>query len=306
MRGSLFVTVVCGLIVNALDAPAQTAFNYDPSGNVVTLSNVAAIVPPAFLFTPRFASAESNGVLSVCAPITGVGPFNYQWFFNGVAVPCGTNDAFLLTGTQPADLGSYQLIAANDAGAVTSAVINVYFYGDYNKLMDVCEPGAVWEAGFVKNAQYLNISSVADVESRQVNVAFCVAKPAFESRTGNSGPAYDGERISGFFVPATDGDHVFFTCSDDQSDLFLSTDSNPAHKRLIAQEQGWSNPWQWTTANAGSVTQKRSDRFIPNGGTTAPYAGGIHLVGGQWYYLEFDQYNGGGGDNVEVTVKKLG
>jgi len=73
MRGSLFVTVVCGLIVNALDAPAQTAFNYDPSGNVVTLSNVAAIVPPAFLFTPRFASAESNGVLSVCAPITGVG-----------------------------------------------------------------------------------------------------------------------------------------------------------------------------------------------------------------------------------------
>src|SRR5439155_1355797 len=48
-------------------------------------------------------------------------------------------------------------------------------------------------------------------------------------------------RFSGFFIPPTTGDYVFFVCSDDDSDLFLSTDDKPANKRMIAQETNWSD-----------------------------------------------------------------
>src|SRR5437762_1755909 len=73
-------------------------------------------------------------------------------------------------------------------------------------------------------------------------------------------------RVSGFFIPATTGDYVFFVCSDDDSDLFLSTDDQPANKRLIAQETGWSNALQWTaSAGASNLDQKRSDKFKPTG-----------------------------------------
>src|ERR1043165_7672301 len=47
-------------------------------------------------------------------------------------------------------------------------------------------------------------------------------------------------RIFGYFIPPTTGDYVFFIASDDDSDLFLSTDADPANKKLIAQEAGWS------------------------------------------------------------------
>src|SRR5262245_48426558 len=52
----------------------------------------------------------------------------------------------------------------------------------------------------------------------------------------SSNPALDnwGQRISGVFVPATTGDYVFFCTSDDDGDLFLSTDASPTNKRIIA------------------------------------------------------------------------
>src|SRR5438552_9814931 len=76
-------------------------------------------------------------------------------------------------------------------------------------------------------------------------------------------------RVSGFFIPATTGNYVFFVCSDDDSDLFLSTDDTVANKRLIAQETGWSNNLEWTISGGGSnLAQKRSDQFKPAGATT--------------------------------------
>src|SRR6185369_14868580 len=91
-------------------------------------------------------------------------------------------------------------------------------------------------------------------------------------------------RFSGFFVPATTGDYVFFIAADDDSDLFLSTDDTPANKRMIAQEAGWSGSRNYNTIGGTStVENKRSDSFSPDG-TTTPFAAGIHLVAGTHYY----------------------
>lgn len=114
-------------------------------------------------------------------------------------------------------------------------------------------------------------------------------------------------RISGFFVPPSSGNYVFFITSDDDSDLFLSTDENPANKRLIAQETGWSGSLQWlTSAGGSSLTQRRSDQFAPTGTTNRPFASGITLTAGQHYYIEAVHHEGGGGDHVAVTFKKVG
>jgi hypothetical protein len=106
------------------------------------------------------------------------------------------------------------------------------------------------------------------------------------------------QRVSGFFIPAQSGDYVFFVASDDDSDLFLSTDENPANKRLIAQETQWSNQRLWSntgdgTTTAGDPTTKRSDNQF----------GTLSLVANKKYYIEGVHHEGGGGDNFAATFK---
>jgi hypothetical protein len=123
--------------------------------------------------------------------------------------------------------------------------------------------------------------------------------PAFETPSGQ-GDNY-AERVSGYFVPPITTNYVFFLCSDDDSDLFLSTDGSTANKYLIAQETAWSNSREWTTSAGGSVlTAKRSDEFT---GTAWPGGNTIHLLAGVRYYLEGDHHQGGGGDDFAVTYK---
>ena len=63
-------------------------------------------------------------------------------------------------------------------------------------------------------------------------------------------------RVFGFFVPPSNGNYVFFVSGDDQVNLYLSTDADPANKKLIAQEGGWSNQYQWTTPGSGDAATK--------------------------------------------------
>ena len=114
-------------------------------------------------------------------------------------------------------------------------------------------------------------------------------------------------RVSGLFIPAVSGNYVFFVCSDDDSDLFLSTDESPSHKRLIAQETVWSDDMSWSGAVGApsDVNQKRSDKWSPDGGVTMPYSTGIPLVALNRYYIEGVQHEGGGGDNFSATFKLL-
>ncbi|HWH68105.1 MAG TPA: hypothetical protein VNT26_01860, partial [Candidatus Sulfotelmatobacter sp.] len=92
-------------------------------------------------------------------------------------------------------------------------------------------------------------------------------------------------------------------------DLFISTDSDPAKKRLVAQEDNWNASRNWVSIAGGSsssVSQKRSDQWSPDGWLTFPYSEGIPLTGGQRYYIEGVQHQGTGGDNFAATFKLAG
>jgi hypothetical protein len=115
---------------------------------------------------------------------------------------------------------------------------------------------------------------------------------------GNEAGSNYGNQLIGWFIPDKTGNYIFFTCSDDPSDLYLSTDDNPANKKLIAQETNWSNAREWVIARAGSADSKRSDLFA---GSEWPTPNVITLQAGRRYYMESLHTEGGGGDNVGAT-----
>ena len=110
-------------------------------------------------------------------------------------------------------------------------------------------------------------------------------------------------RVSGFFVPPTTGDYVFFLSSDDGSYLYLSTDDKPANKKLIANEGGWSNQYQWTTPGSGDASTKRSDQFS---GSEWPGGATISLKAGTKYFMEIIEDEGTGGDGSDATYVMVG
>jgi hypothetical protein len=61
----------------------------------------------------------------------------------------------------------------------------------------------------------------------------------------NIGDNY-GHRLSGYLCPPYTGNYTFWISSDDDAELWLSTDANPANKRRIAYVNGWTNYREWT------------------------------------------------------------
>jgi hypothetical protein len=123
--------------------------------------------------------------------------------------------------------------------------------------------------------------------------------PDYSSEVGQFGAPWNvrdnySSRVFAWFIPPSTGDYVFFVSSDDASRLFLSTDESPANKRLIAQESGWSNQYQWMSVGGGSsAEEKRTDTFY----------GTITLEAGRQYYMELLQDEGNGGDGSDATFK---
>ncbi|MFI5382012.1 MAG: Ig-like domain-containing protein, partial [Tepidisphaerales bacterium] len=90
-----------------------------------------------------------------------------------------------------------------------------------------------------------------------------------------------GTRMRGYVTPPTTGNYLFWIASDDNSELWLSTNDSPANKVKIAYVAAWTGSREWTKeANQQSAA--------------------ISLVAGQRYYIEALQKEGGGGDNLAV------
>jgi len=87
-----------------------------------------------------------------------------------------------------------------------------------------------------------------------------------------------GGRIHGWlYVPAT-GDYTFWLASDDEGEIWLSTDDDPSNVVRIAHEPSW--------AAYNSFNQKSKPVF---------------LVGGNKYYISALWKEGEGGDNCQVA-----
>ena len=107
-----------------------------------------------------------------------------------------------------------------------------------------------------------------------------------EWRTSFEGPTdwrdNYGTYVRGYLYPPGTGNYTFWIASDDQSQLWLSTDENPAHIVQIASVTGWTPPRDFdnTGGGLGGPQQKSSP---------------IRLTAGKRYYIEALQAEGIGG-----------
>jgi hypothetical protein len=169
--------------------------------------------------------------------------------------------------------GYYTLTARatdDDGDTTTSSAVNIQVIGG---------PGAIlreWWTGIPGEA-------VVDL-TKSVNYP---DKPSGrELITTLEGPTnwanYYGTRIRGYLYPPADGNYTFWIASDDKSELWLSTDDNPANTAKIAYVPGWTESREWN--------KDPNQQSLP-----------ISLTAGQKYYVEVLQKEGSGGDNVAVA-----
>src|SRR4030095_11643482 len=103
--------------------------------------------------------------------------------------------------------------------------------------------------GFVNREFFLNIegSTVAELTA---SPKFVANQPDGVSLLGSfeapsrSGENY-GQRLSDLTIPPTTGPYVFFIASDNDSELWLSSDETSQNKQLIASVTGNTLSRQW-------------------------------------------------------------
>jgi hypothetical protein len=103
---------------------------------------------------------------------------------------------------------------------------------------------------------------------------------AFELRS-NYADNY-GSRVRTLLIPSVTGNYNFWIASDDNSELWFSTNSDAANRKLIAYVSDWTDPRQWT-----KFASQRS--------------AAIPLVAGQACYLETLHKDGASLDNLAVA-----
>jgi hypothetical protein len=169
--------------------------------------------------------------------------------------------------------------------------------------------------GVITAKEFLDIGGGTAITDLTGNAKFpntpdLVAYPErFEWPTGTTAPGFVpaadvknnyGVQIIGYLYPPTTGNYVFGLAADDGGQLFLSTDADPANKKLIAQETSWSAVRSFAATTASVQADKNSSTFAGTqwqGGLGAPIA----LTANTPYYIEALMKEGGGGDNLAVT-----
>lgn len=90
-----------------------------------------------------------------------------------------------------------------------------------------------------------------------------------------------GARISGYICPPFTGKYTFWIASDDDAELWLSSNADPANKFKIADVTGWTAAREWE--------KYPSQQSIM-----------IDLIAGTEYYIEALHKEATGGDNIAV------
>ena len=289
---------------------AITAHNDgDPTGSTATIANLSStfqsitaptVVNPTIQVsnvTTHLGSEASFSFATTNNSNPNVVVPTYQWYKNGLAVSNATGTSFTWLAT------------ASDAGALVycKATVPPPYNTTVTSVTSVTGTLTVASSVIVTNGLkrefFANTTSRTAVEAGNVQPATSVNVRPNADDPGGYGANYI-QRLSGYFIPPTSDNYVFFVASDDDSDLFLSTDSTAEHKVMIAKETSWAGFDSWLGGNS-TLSQKRSDQFSPDGGATQPFAAGIPLVAGQLYYIEHVMHQGGGGDDSSVTYQTV-
>ncbi|QDP00214.1 glycoside hydrolase [Thalassotalea sp. PS06] len=248
-----------------------------PAKSIVTLvadlTDVSSSPHPSFIQN-RVKVAE-GGVVSFSSTTTNA-PDSLLWSFPG-----GSPEASNLTSPEItyARAGSYdvELTATNNFGSDTYI---------QTQAVTVLAEQECESDGYLNLETWMNIVETGDYSQDSSPSSIPFSEPATETTISvfeieaDTGDNY-GTRIRGYVCAPASGEYKFWIASDNQGELWLSTDEDPANKQKIAYSSDWNNFREW-------------DKY------ESQQSEAIYLIAGQKYYVETLHKEHNGGDNLSV------
>jgi hypothetical protein len=207
--------------------------------------------------------------VAITASVASMSTISKVEFFNGASkIGEDTNAPYTFTWQNVAQ-GSYNLTAkaTNSAGASTSAIVNV--------VVNACS-----STGQIAREYWADVpgSTIAAIPLNTTPTSVSMLT-LFEGPV-NVGESY-AARIRGYVCAPTSGTYYFWICSDDNGELWLSSNGDPANKQRVAYVPSHASLYNWT-----KYPEQKS--------------AGISLVAGQRYYIEALHKESTGNDHISV------
>ena len=227
---------------------------------------------------PQTQSVQIGDAVTLSVEVAKSQGVSYQWFFKGEPISDATKPSYKIEKVTGKQLGRYHV-------EITSPDSRLFDIRSRSQMAFLVGPDGRADGGLRKESfKHIEGTRLADL----------YASPKYPNQPDADGAinAFEvprnvadnyGLRLTGFLVPPATGQYVFYLCSDDSSELFLSTDESPENKRSIARLNGWHKPREWETLKADNIS--------------AP----VLLESGKRYWVEARYKDGVKDDHFAVT-----
>ena len=236
---------------------------------------------PSIATQPCSQSVEKGSAVTLHVELASSGAENvrYQWFFEGKTLEDETEATLELSSLTEDQFGRYSVQCG-----FGPADLELFLMSDIATIRDAAKT-AVFETGLKKelfsdvpggNVDDLRLWPHYPHGPDEVSTIDTFELPS------NSADNY-GVRVSGFVVPPRTGNYVFYLCSDDTSELYLSTNETETDQVLIARVRRWQPQRKWQEFNSENISHP------------------IYLQGGKRYRVKALFKEGTVGDHFAVT-----
>lgn len=228
-------------------------------------------------------SINVGGSATFTAEILGDEPITYKWYVNGIEKTSSANNQLVLSNASlEMNNAKIKVVATNHLGSITSS----------EATLTVNNPYGETRIGYLLKQSWFNINGVKlnDLRNHALfpynpdSISFINKFEVPVNMTDNY-----GVKVSGWLIAPETGNYVFYIASDDNGELWLSTDSLPQNlsSKPIANVPDWTDSRQYN-----KYTEQTSAT--------------VYLEAGKKYYVEALFKEGVGGDNLSVAWKLPG
>ena len=245
------------------------------SGNYLAQEDAGAA---AITAQPENQSVAAGETAEFNVVVTGQGPFLYDWYLDGVSYwPASTSSTLSLDNVGAGFAGDLECRVTSPSGSITSNTATLTVTG-----VGALTQGGLWREVY----ESIGGGSISDLTTAAKYPKFPDSGAVITTTEApvEAGGSF-GERWTGWLKPDVTGDYTFYITSDDNSEIWLSTDNQPVNKVKLAEKIGYTGFKQWSSGSQSAA---------------------ISLVAGNSYYIEVRHKEGGGGDHCSVTWRKPG